>query len=199
MTRDCIAILPARGGSKRLLGKNLYPVFKKPMLQWVAECCLAVDQIRDVWVSSDDDDILALAEMLGCRPLQRPAELADDLVPKMEAVRHAWQQISGTYDNDIVSIAVVQANSPEIRPKHLHAALRLLEKHALWEVFSVDQKMVQNGAFRIVRTDALHNTFLSAHMGVVRTNYVDIHTKEDVDKMLKKYSNIDAFKEKKGV
>ena len=90
-------------------------------------------------------------------------------------------------------VVSVQANSPEIRAADIDRGIELLRKHDRWEVFSIDGEDVMNGAFRILRTDCLHNTFLSAHMGVVRTDYVDVHTREDLSRVESKYADAEAF------
>ena len=84
-----IAIIPARGGSKRLIGKNIYPLNGKPLIAYTIEACLACDHIDDIYVSSDDDEILKTGEDWGAIPLKRPAQLADDQTPKIVAIRQA--------------------------------------------------------------------------------------------------------------
>lgn len=180
MAERIIAIIPARGGSKRLPGKNIFPLNGKPLMQYTIEACKASRFINDVYVSSEDDTILEVATSLGVLPLKRPESLADDHTPKIVAIRQAAQDpLVGAMDrNDIVVIP--QANSPQISSAQMDQGIQLLLDHNLWEVMSCDANGVQNAAFRIVRYHALFNEFLSAHCGFVVAGNIDVHTLDDI-------------------
>lgn len=178
-----IAIIPARGGSKRLKGKNIYPLFGKPLLVYTIEALQACSFVDAIYVSSDDDDVLGVAERYLATPLRRPIELADDHTPKIAAIRQAVQDPKVLEDGEVENIIVAQANSPELRAEHLQAGFDLYENHGLWEVMSADSNGVQNAAFRIVKRHALFNEFLSAHCGFTVANIRDIHTLEDVQEL----------------
>lgn len=75
---SCIAIIPARGGSKRLPRKNILPLGQKPLLQWVIEACMNSKVFDDVIVSSEDAEIQSLAEALGATLHYRKTEIAGD-------------------------------------------------------------------------------------------------------------------------
>jgi len=175
-----IAIIPARGGSKRLEKKNIYPLHGKPLLQYSIEACRDSRFIDEVFVSSEDREILNVAESCGAIALQRPAELADDKTPKIIAIRQAANDSKvGKLEKDDV-VVVAQANSPQLKAVDIDKALSLLLDHNLWEVMSTDANGVQNAAFRGVRYHALYNEFLSAHCGFVVAQNVDVHTIEDL-------------------
>lgn len=188
-----VAVIPARGGSKRLPRKNVHPLFGKPLIVWSIEACLAAARVDAVYVSSDDADILELARAHGAQTIERPAALADDATPKIEAIRHAHQWLIEATELEPETIVSVQANSPEMSAGDLDRAVHLLETHNCWEVFSIDENDVMNGAIRALRTHCLYNTFLSAHMAVIRTNYVDVHTSEDLAVIQERYGNAEAF------
>ena len=175
-----IAIIPARGGSKRLKNKNIYPLFGKPLLAYSIEALQQCDFINHIYVSSDCDEILNVAVKWGATPLKRPAKLADDHTPKIIAIRQAVNDPVVAKEGDVDTVFVVQANSPELRAEHLKAGHELFTKHALWEVMSADPNGVQNAAFRIVKKHALFNEFLSAHCGFVVAPIRDIHTLDDI-------------------
>ncbi|MDA1086055.1 MAG: NTP transferase domain-containing protein [Verrucomicrobia bacterium] len=194
MNESCIAIIPARGGSRRLKRKNILEVYGRPMLAWVVDACWESGCMDEVYVSSEDEEILEVASALGCKGLRRPDELADDIVPKMEVVRHAYNQVQKHHGQAALNrIAVLQANSPELRSSDLKRGMELMNEHGLWEVLSVDEDLVQNAAFRIIKSSAIFNTFLSAHVGVVVTPYLDIHTAGDLDTMLARHPTKEAF------
>ncbi|MFM7813704.1 MAG: cytidylyltransferase domain-containing protein [Flavobacteriales bacterium] len=178
-----LAIIPARGGSKRLPKKNIYPLHGKPLIQYTIEACKHSKFIQEVYVSSDDQEILDVGSRLGAQPLMRPAQLADDQTPKIVAIRQAAQDASiGELDRDDL-IVIAQANSPQITAEHLDRGIQMVLDHKLWEVMSTDENGVQNAAFRIVRYHALFNEFLSAHCGFLVANIRDIHTLEDLNQL----------------
>ena len=77
-----LAVIPARGGSKRIPRKNIKPFAGKPMLAYAVDAALASGLFANVVVSTDDEEIAALARSLGAAvPFMRPAELSDDITP----------------------------------------------------------------------------------------------------------------------
>lgn len=178
-----IAIIPARGGSKRLIGKNIYPLLGKPLMAYTIEALQQCDFVDDIYVSSDDQAILDVAVQYGAIPLLRPASLADDTTPKIVAIRQAVEDTTVTKKGEVDTVIVAQANSPELTAEQLSRGFQLYQTHRLWEVMSADENGVQNAAFRIVKKHALFNTFLSAHCGFVVANNADIHTLEDITRL----------------
>ena len=175
-----VAIIPARGGSKRLKGKNIYPLLGKPLLVYTIEALQACDFVDEIFVSSDDDTILEVGRAAGATALKRPADLADDNTPKIVAIRQAVEDPLVEAAGPVENIIVAQANSPELTAAHFKKGHDLMVGHGLWEVMSADENGVQNAAFRIVKKHALYNTFLSAHCGFVVANNLDVHTLEDI-------------------
>jgi len=173
-----LAIIPARGGSKRLKDKNMCQIMGRPSLAWAIDACRESRYDMDVVVSSEDSNILSVAAEHGAFPLMRPMELSDDSVDKQDVIRHVCIALDeGSYD----VVISLQANSPEIRGFMLDAGIDLLRIHDLWEVASVDRDGVQNAAFRIMRYDYARSwKSVSSHFGVVIYDLVDIHTNDDV-------------------
>ena len=175
-----VAIIPARGGSKRLKGKNIYPLLGKPLMAYTIEALNACEFVDEIFVSSDDDEILAVGKDWGATPLKRPVALADDKTPKIVAIRQAVEDPAVEAKGEVENVIVAQANSPELTADHFTKGYRLMQDHGLWEVMSADENGVQNAAFRIVKKHALYNTFLSAHCGFVVANNIDVHTIDDI-------------------
>lgn len=92
-----IAFIFARGGSKGLPGKNIRLLGGKPLIAWSIEQALAVKRIGRVIVSTDSDDIAAVARQYGAEvPFMRPSELARDDSPEWLAWRHALNYLADT-------------------------------------------------------------------------------------------------------
>jgi CMP-N-acetylneuraminic acid synthetase len=92
-----IAFIFSRGGSKGLPGKNIRPLGGKPLIAWSIEHALAVKRIERVIVSTDSEEIAAVARQHGAEvPFIRPAELARDDSPEWLAWRHALNYLRET-------------------------------------------------------------------------------------------------------
>lgn len=83
---DTLCIIPARGGSKRIPGKNLRLLAGKPLLAYSIELALQAEVFTDVVVSSDDEEILDLAASLGAIPDRRPESLSGDMIRFVQVV-----------------------------------------------------------------------------------------------------------------
>lgn len=107
-TRKVLALIPARGGSKGLPGKNILPVAGRPLLAWSVDAARAARSVDRVVLSSDDDAIMAAARACGCEvPFVRPASLASDTATTIDVVMHALDALPG-YD----LIVLLQPTSP---------------------------------------------------------------------------------------
>ena len=88
----CIAIIPARGGSTRIPRKNIRPMSGRPLLAWTLQTTLDSGLFEHVVVSTDDDEIAAIAESCGAEvPFVRPHDLAGDFVSMAAVIRHATE------------------------------------------------------------------------------------------------------------
>lgn len=81
-----LCIIPARGGSKRIPQKNLLPLAGRPLLAYSIEAAIQAEVFHEVVVSSDDEEIMALAESLGVSPDRRPERLSGDKVRFVEVI-----------------------------------------------------------------------------------------------------------------
>jgi N-acylneuraminate cytidylyltransferase len=136
-TKNILAIIPARKGSKRLPGKNMMQLLGKPLVQWSIEAALNCDDIDTVLVSTDDKDLAALSLQLGAEaPFLRPNNLATDESKTIDVVTHAvdyYQQIGIEYKY----ILVLQPTSPLRTSVHIQEAIDLLYKSNANGVISV--------------------------------------------------------------
>lgn len=106
--KKVLALIPARGGSKGVPGKNIRLLGDKPLLAWTIEAAKKSRYIDKMILSSDDDLIIEVGRQWGCEvPFRRPKELAGDSTPTMDAVFHALEQVP-SYDK----LVLLQATSP---------------------------------------------------------------------------------------
>jgi CMP-N-acetylneuraminic acid synthetase len=130
-----LAIVPARGGSRRVPRKNLARLGGRTLVRRALESALAAGCFHSVALSSEDEEILAEAQGLDVVTVTRPAELAGDSVRALDVVLHALAQLERQARYD--AVAVVQATSPFTAPEDLAGAVRLLEESGAESVVSV--------------------------------------------------------------
>jgi len=113
--KNNIAIIPARGSSKRLPGKNIKLFNNKPLLAYsIAYALQNKSLIKDVLVTTDDDEIAKIAIAFGAKVIKRPPELAGDLEPTVSAIKHALE----TYQQKVDYVFILQPTNP-LRPDNL--------------------------------------------------------------------------------
>lgn len=144
------AIIPARGGSERVPGKNLAPINGRPLIAWTIDAALRAESVENVFVSTDDEDIAATALQCGAQVIDRPADLSGPTASSEAALLHAleWLEQARKPLPDI--IVFLQATSP-LRQKHdIEEALHQFEAEGADSLLSVSSTpgflwQVENG------------------------------------------------------
>ncbi|OUS07654.1 pseudaminic acid cytidylyltransferase [Rhodobacterales bacterium 52_120_T64] len=132
-----IAVIPARGGSKRIPRKNIKPFCGKPMIAWSIEAALASGCFERVIVSTDDPEIAAIASQYGAEaPFTRPESLSDDHTGTTPVIRHAtdWMSKSGA---PATHVCCIYATAPFVRPIDIQDGFVALENADSDYAFSV--------------------------------------------------------------
>ena len=176
-----IAVIPARGGSKRLPRKNVVPVLGKPLIQWTVEAALASRWLGsgNVFVSTEDDEIAAAAREAGAGVIRRPPELAGDAVWTEPVIEHAAQSVESE-SGPLGLVAWMNACVPELTADDIDRAFDRLRDERLREVVSVDMGGRSNSAIRVLRREVLGQGRLSVVFAVERLDYLDVHTIDDI-------------------
>lgn len=108
-----LGLILARGGSKRLPGKNVRPLAGKPLVAWSIEAARACAAIADVVVSTDDEAIAAVARTHGARvPFLRPPALAGDTSTSADAALHALDFLRDQEGRDYDAVILLEPTSP---------------------------------------------------------------------------------------
>ena len=132
-----LAVIPARGGSKRIPRKNIKAFCGKPMIAWSIEAALASGCFDAVVVSTDDAEIAEVAKAHGASvPFMRPAELSDDHTGTIPVIAHAvrWLIAAGQRPD---TVCCLYATAPFVRPEAIREGLQVLEKEGADYAFSV--------------------------------------------------------------
>lgn len=127
VTPRVVALVPARGGSKGIPGKNLRLLGGRSLLAWTLDVARRVPAVEAVYVSTDDAAIAREARRRGGEVLERPAELASDESPVILTLRHhlgAWRS-GGRLPRIVV---LLQPTSPFRSPGDVEACLRRIER-----------------------------------------------------------------------
>lgn len=124
---DCLAVIPARGGSRSVPRKNIRLLGGKPLIAWTIEQALSCPSLDRVIVSTDDAEIADIARKYGAEvPFMRPVELAQDDTPDLPVCRHAlsWLAEQENYSPEIV--VWLRPTAPLRTVQDVEAAIRIM-------------------------------------------------------------------------
>ncbi len=133
--RKIVAIIPARGGSKGVPGKNIKNFCGKPLIAWSVEQALKSKYIHSVWVSSDSDEILAIAVKYGAKAIKRPLEISGDTASSESAWLHSIDFITKEV-GEIDLVLGIQATSPIRESDDFDKAVELFDNGKYDSLFS---------------------------------------------------------------
>ena len=129
MNRGAVAIIPARGGSKRIARKNLKPFHGEPIIRHSIRTALDSGLFERVIVSTDDDEIAGLARALGAEvPFMRPAQLADDHASTAAVLVHALGAVQEQGFHAELACCIY-ATAPLLQARYLREGFELLRSH----------------------------------------------------------------------
>lgn len=131
-----IAIIPARGGSKGIPKKNIIDFCGKPLITWSIEQALGSKYIKDVYISSDNKEILKIAKNAGAQTIIRPQKLAGDTSSSEETLLHAINYIQKSNKEKIDIIVFLQATSPLRTSEDINNAMKLFISQKADSLFS---------------------------------------------------------------
>ncbi len=132
---EMVAVIPARGGSRGVPRKNIKLFCGKPLIAWSIEALLGSKSVSSVWVSSDDEEILQVAQDYGARTIIRPAEISGDMATSESAWLHALEYIQDQ-GVSIELLVAVQATSPIRESDDFDKAIKYFYENSLDSLFS---------------------------------------------------------------
>jgi N-acylneuraminate cytidylyltransferase len=115
-----IAVIPARGGSKRIPGKNIKEFCGKPMIAYSIEAAIRTGLFDQIIVSTDDAEIARIATEHGAIcPFERPENLSDDHTPTLPVIRHAIEAIEANQGGNVDLVCCIYATAPFLTAPNL--------------------------------------------------------------------------------
>jgi CMP-N,N'-diacetyllegionaminic acid synthase len=126
---NILGIIPARGGSKGVIGKNQKILFDKPLIQYTIETALQ-SYLSDVIVSTDNENIAAISSALGIKvPFIRPAEFASDNAESIDVAIHALNFMQKANKKRIDAVMLLQPTTPFRSINDINNAIKLLNQN----------------------------------------------------------------------
>jgi CMP-N-acetylneuraminic acid synthetase len=117
-----IGLIPARGGSKGIVDKNLQTIEGRSLIQICIETASKVTLISEIYVSSDSEKILSIGRKLGARLVKRPEEVSNDLARAEDVVQHFLENFTDA-DKQSLIIVYLQPTSPFTSPYSIEACI----------------------------------------------------------------------------
>lgn len=131
-----VAIIPARGSSKRIPRKNIRDFCGRPMIAWTIDALQASGSIERIVVSTDDDEVAKIAASLGADlPFRRPRELADDHTATLPVIAHAVRTLRER-GWALERVCCTYATAPLLDANDVRLAARVLDESGAHYVFS---------------------------------------------------------------
>jgi CMP-N,N'-diacetyllegionaminic acid synthase len=121
-----LALIPARGGSKGLPGKNIKEILGKPLIAYTIEQAKQSATIGKVCVSTDDEEIAKIAGKYGAEVLWRPAEISGDTASSESALLHALDVLKNEQNYEPDLVCFLQCTSPVRKPDDIDNAVKKL-------------------------------------------------------------------------
>jgi N-acylneuraminate cytidylyltransferase len=134
-----IAVIPARGGSKGLVNKNIHPVAGLPLLAWTVLQARDSTLVDKVFVTTNDPTIADVARRYGAEVIERPEEISGDKATSESAIRHALEVVARDYGLAPDAVVFLQATSPLRKPGDIDRAIEVFRREGADSLISVTQ------------------------------------------------------------
>lgn len=161
--QNILAIIPARGGSKRLPKKNVRNLCGKPLISWTIDTARQSIYIDRLVVSTDDEETARLSQEFGAEvPFIRPSELSTDSAKSIDVVNHALKYMSDS-GAKFDYVMLLQPTSPLRTTQHIDEAIELLELKSADGIVSVCECEHPSKWSGVLHNDFSLDSFLQAN------------------------------------
>ena len=184
---ETLIVIPARGGSKRLKGKNKVLLKGLPLFMHSAKAAKKINGKIRVIISTDDCDILEYCSKETIETLERSKILALDYSAKQDVIIDVCKELWEKEFYIPKIIVSLQANSPEVNDTLLIKCIESFENlptiNGCKELICINKNGKQNGSIRIMTYKTVFQKTLSTYLGTYTKDLVDIHTLSDLNKV----------------
>lgn len=158
--RPVFALVPARGGSKGIIKKNLALLNARPLVWYTLRAAQTSSVVDAVWLSSDDDEILQVGRDVGVNLIRRPDELASDRASAIGVVEHFLSILPTHLVLQDPIVLYLQPTSPLRTAHHISEALDIMQTKAITSVMSVvEQRQSPFKSFKLNDQGRLQSLF----------------------------------------
>ena len=194
-----IAIIPARGGSKRIPGKNIREFHGKPIIAYSIEAARKSGLFQHLIVSTDSDEVAAVARQYRAKVLKRPVNLADDQTATWPVIQHALEVLdSGDHPIKPKNTCCIYPCAPMIDPldlKHAELVIDNTDPHRPWYCVPVAEWLKDPGQFYFGASHAFLSgiTLISNRTRLMQIDprrAIDINTEDDWQQALTMYEEL---------
>jgi len=172
-----VAIIPAKGGSKRLPNKNMSMLNGKPMINYAIEYAKNSKLIDNIYISTDSDQIDLHCSNLGCDVIRRPASLGGE-TPIIDVYKDALSKIKDNYKVNI--LVGIQPDHPD-RNIEVDDAINLFKKYDADRLISTEEDRTKNGAHYILSKSFL-SSGISKNDHIIVDDCTNVHFESDLEK-----------------
>lgn len=163
-----VGLIPARGGSKELPGKNLRMLAAKPLLNYTIEAAKQAKYLSDVYVSSENPEIRKTAQQAGCTVIVRPQHLATDTALAVDVVKHFFATVPEVVEKNLI-VVYLQPTSPFRTAAHIdHALAEMMQADAPGLVSVVEMTKSPYKSFQLDDQGRLKSLFNEAFSNLGR-------------------------------
>ena len=149
-----LGIIPARGGSKGLPGKNIKELCGKPLIAWSIESGLKSKYLDEVIVTTDSKDIANIAKQYGASvPFLRPDVLASDTATSFDAIKHTIEFYKNEFDKEFDYIVLLEPTSPLREARDIDIAIEQLFNSNADSIVGICKTEDQNPAFLVFKNE----------------------------------------------
>ena len=135
-SKEVLAIIPARGGSKGVPGKNIFPLLDKPLISYTIEAALESRCVSRLIVSTNDKKIAEVSSLYGAEAIERPVEISGDYHQSELALIHVLDHLEANEKYIPDWLVFIQCTSPLLLPEDIDEAYRVVVKGKYDSVFS---------------------------------------------------------------
>jgi N-acylneuraminate cytidylyltransferase/CMP-N,N'-diacetyllegionaminic acid synthase len=156
-----LAIIPARGGSKGLPGKNIKELCGKPLIAWSIEAGLKSNYLDETMVTTDYQNILDISKQYGASvPFLRPDELANDTATSFDAINHTIEFYKNELNKEFDYIVLLEPTSPLRESSDIDKAIEVLMDSDADSIVGICRTEDQNPAFLVLKNE---KSFISGY------------------------------------
>jgi len=172
-----IAVIPAKGTSRRLKNKNMRIIFNQPLINYTFKYAKKSKIIKKIFISSDSEKVLRWAKKNSVGVIKRPKRLCGE-TPIIDVYKHAYNILKKR--NKISAIVGLQPDHPD-RKKNIDTVLKKFKKNKVDFLYSLDAKKNKNGAHYIIHKKILSGKEIRKKCFII-DDCTSIHTKNDLKK-----------------